>query len=277
MLLHMPDRQDAPELDPRRPEVRAKLGERTPTGGYTVPDAALVLAIRAFDARHENAPRDTLFELLLQRSMAMFRKMARGLQHRHEWMEDAIAEMTEQLWKEVLDPQETFMVQNFGTYLKRLGADHFKHVLRTEGHGYRVNDQGQVTGRPDHIPAVLIDTIDRTPSADDSEGAAVDTIADTTDALDKRMAALEAQRILNYLPDPLDRKIVTLRVFFNQKWDEIAVLCGMSERTMRTRFEQARLVMAQGLADGTATPTSPSANQDRPTRGHQKGIHNEHE
>lgn len=273
MLLHMPDRLDAPDLDPRRPGVRAKLAERTPTGGYAVPDAALVLALRAFDARHESAPRDTLFELLLQRSMGMFRKMARGLQHRPEWVEDAIAEMTEQLWKEVLDPKETFMVQNFGTYLKRLGADHFKHVLRTEGHGYRVNDSGQVTGRPDHIPAVLIDSIDRTPSADDSEGAAVDTIADTTDELDKRMASLEAQRILHLLHDPLDRKIVALRVFYHQKWDEIATLCGMSERTMRTRFEQARLTLATELTEGPST----SANTDQPTRGHKKGTRNEHQ
>jgi RNA polymerase sigma factor (sigma-70 family) len=254
------------------------LTQRTTTGGYVVPDSALVLAIRAFHARGLTAPRDELFTLLLQRSMGMFRKMARGLQHRPEWVEDAIAEMTEQLWKEVLDPKEVFMAQNFGTYLKRLGADHFKGVLRREGYGYRVNEQGQVTGRPEHVPAVLIDSLDRAPGADDEESAAAAGIADTNDTLDKRMAALEAQRILRLLPDPLDRKIFYLRVFYTLKWDEIADQCGMSERTMRSRFEQARETLAAALAaarqpDVTDSATRPPTDATKPTRGRKKGTH----
>jgi RNA polymerase sigma factor (sigma-70 family) len=245
---------DPEHLDPRRPEVQRRLSQRTPTGGYAVPDAALVVAIRAFDARHDAEPRDRLFELLVLRSRPMFRKMAGGLRSHPEWVEDAIADMTLQLWKEVLDPKETFMVQNFGTYLKRLAVDQFKHTLRNEGRLYRTNEQGQVTGRPDHVPATLIDSLDRAPGTDDETNAATDIIADTHDALGDREAEIEAERILRLVRDPLDRKIVTLRVFLNLKWDEIAQSCGMSERTMRTRFEIARAQMAIGLGGRSALP-----------------------
>jgi RNA polymerase sigma factor (sigma-70 family) len=241
-------------LDPRLPEVQRRLAQRTPHGGYVVPDAALVVAIRAFEARRDGEARNRLFEVLVQRARPMFRKMAGGLRAHPEWVEDAIADMTMQLWKEVLDPKETFMVQNFGIYLKRLAVDQFKHTLRNEGRLYRTNEQGQVTGRPDHVPAALIDSLDRAPRADDETNAATDLIADANDALGDREAEIEADRILHFVRDPLDRKIVTLRVFLHLKWDEIATACGMSERTMRTRFEIARAQMAMGLGGRSALP-----------------------
>ncbi len=245
---------DPGQLDPRLPEVQRLLAQRTPHGGYAVPDAALVVAIRAFAARHDIEVRNRLFEVLVQRARPMFRKMAGGLRAHPEWVEDAIADMTMQLWKEVLDPKETFMVQNFGIYLKRLAVDQFKHTLRNEGRIYRTNDQGQVTGRPDHVPAALIDSLDRAPRADDETNAATDIIADTHDALGDREGEIEADRILHFVRDPLDRKVVTLRVFLHMKWDEIAAACGMSERTMRTRFEIARAQMALGLGGRSALP-----------------------
>jgi RNA polymerase sigma factor (sigma-70 family) len=241
-------------LDPRREVVRARLSERTERGGYAIPDTEVVRAIRAFDARHLTAPRDLLFEILQRRCMPMFRRMAQGLRHRPEWVEDAIADMTVQLWKEVLDPKETFMVQNFGCYLKRLAVDQFKHTLRTEGHLYRTNEQGHVTGRPEHVPAALVDSLDRAAGADDEATATADTIADAKNGIEDRLAELEAERILHFVRDPLDRKIAMLRILYHQKWDEIAAACGMSERTMRTRFETARAQMATGLGGHAAPP-----------------------
>ena len=245
---------DPDRLDPRQPAVQRQLAQRTTQGGYVVPDAALVVAIRAFAARHDTEARDRLFEVLVQRARPMFRKMAGGLRAHPEWVEDAIADMTMQLWKEVLDPKETFMTQNFGIYLKRLAVDQFKHTLRNEGRLYRTNEQGQVTGRPDHVPAALIDSLDRAPGTDDEANPAVDAIADANDRLADREAEIEAERILHFVRDPLDRKIVTLRVFFHLKWDEIAAACGMSERTMRTRFEFARAQMALGLGGRSSLP-----------------------
>ena len=50
----------------------------------------------------------------------------------------------------------------------------------------------------------------------------------------------ESQRILMYLQDPLDRKIMVLRILEEMKWDDVAVLCERTERTVRLRFERAR-------------------------------------
>jgi DNA-directed RNA polymerase specialized sigma24 family protein len=79
-------------------------------------------------------------------------------------------------------------------------------------------------------------------AAEDSDAREVagTTIADPHDAYEDRLAAIEAQRILGYLPDPLDRQIVVLRALEGMRWDDIAALCGKTERTMRLRFEKAR-------------------------------------
>lgn len=262
-LAAMQTNVDLLALDPRRAEVRERLAARTERGGYVIADALLVQAIRAFDARHQTAPRDLLFELLQRRCMPMFRRMAQGLRRNPEWVQDAIADMTVQLWKEVLDPKEVFMVQNFGCYLKRLAVDQFKHTLRTEGLINRTNDQGQVIGRPDHVPAPLVDSLDRAPGTDDEAIPAADAIADTKNDIDERLAEIEADRILHFVRDALDRKIATLRILYHQKWDEIAAACGMSERTMRTRFEVARAQMAAGLGGQAAPPTDDHDPADR--------------
>ena len=241
-------------LDPRRAEVRERLSARTERGGYVIADALVVRAIRAFDARQMAGPRDMLFELLQRRCMPMFRRMAQGLRRHPEWVQDAIADMTVQLWKEVLNPKETFMVQNFGCYLKRLAVDQFKHTLRTEGLINRTNEQGQVVGRPDHVPAILVDSLDRAAGADEDASPAADVIADTKNGIEERLAEIEADRILHYVQDALDRKIAYLRILQQRKWDEIALACGMSERTMRTRFEVARAQMAAGLGGHAAPP-----------------------
>ncbi len=258
-------------LDPDRPGMRTRLAERTSHGGYVIPDTQLVRAIRAFHARGQIDRCHALFGVLMERCMPMFRRMGAGLRHRPEWLEDAIADMMMQLWKEVIDPKETFMEQNFGVYLKRLGADQFKHKLRTEGRIFRTNDKGEVTGRPEHVPATLIDSLDRAPGVDDEATPSADSIADTEDAIDARLGEIEAERILHFVRDPLDRQIVLLRVFYHQKWDEIAHQCGMSERTMRTRYETARAQMALGLGSLPAPPDdaepTATAPPPKPTRG----------
>ena len=65
-------------------------------------------------------------------------------------------------------------------------------------------------------------------------------------------AALEAQRILGYLPDPMDRQIMVLRALDHQRWDDIAKLCGKTERTMRLRYEKAVVRLRQCIEAETA-------------------------
>jgi RNA polymerase sigma factor (sigma-70 family) len=254
-------------IDPDRPGVRAQLDLRTEQGGFVIPDTLLVRAIRAFHARGQIARSQALFEALYTRCQPMFRRYAAGLRHRPEWRDEAIADMAMQLWKEVIDPRETFMEQNFVVYLKRLCADQFKNKLRTEGRIFRTNERGEVTGRPEHIPATLMDSLDRAPGTDE-EALPAEGIADSDDAIGNRLGEIEADRILHLVRDPLDRKIVTLRVFAHLKWDEIAQMCGMSERTMRTRFETARAQMALALGGQPAPPeeTEP-APRAKPAKG----------
>jgi RNA polymerase sigma factor (sigma-70 family) len=245
------------DFDLRRSVVQTRLAERVAGGGYAVPDVALVRAIRGFHGRGDTEPRDALFARLIERCKPMFQRYAAGLRHRPELREDAISDMVEQLWKEILDPRERFIEQNFAYYLKCLCVDNFKRVLRAEGYGYRLNDQGQIVGRPEHIPAAMIDRIDR-PARSQEDDPVADVIPDATDQIEKRVAAIEVERILETLADPLDRKIVKLRVFAHLKWDEIAQVCNMSERTMRSRFEEARKYLATVVQSGTRNQLPPS-------------------
>jgi DNA-directed RNA polymerase specialized sigma24 family protein len=228
------------QWDPRHPEVRVRLSQRTPGGGYVVPDADLVRCIRGADARDDVEAARMLCEVLVSRCLPEFQRRSWGLRHRPELMEDAIEGMVEQLLREARDPSETFMTQNFIHYLRCLCADNFNRVLRQEGLAYRRDTEGRPLGRPQHVPRALVESIQ--PTAEDSSGAELPSgsVADPSDAYEERMAALEAQRILGFLPDPLDRQIVVLRALEGMRWDDIAALCGKTERTMRLRFEKAR-------------------------------------
>lgn len=234
-------------LDPRDPVTLARLRERQPGGAYSISDADLVLAMRGWDARGDRARVRALGELLVDRCMPEFQRRSWGLRHRPDLMEDAIAGMVEQLLREALDQREVFMTQNFIHYLRCLCADNFSRTLRQEGLSYRRDEQGRPAGRPQHIPRALIERIDLSAEEREDAGAMAQTVADPRDAYEDRLAAVEAQRILSYLPDPLDRRILALRVFERLQWEEIAALCGKTERTMRLRYEKARVVLQERL------------------------------
>ena len=240
-------------INPSDPHTRARLLRRLPGGGYEIGEAELVLAIRAW--RQRNAPQNVraLCELLVDRCMPEFQRRSWGLRHRPDLMEDAIAGMIEQVLREAQDPTEKFMTLNFVHYLRCLCADNFSRVLRQEGLSYRRDEQGRPAGRPQHVPRALVDRIDV--AAEDREEAALGqgaVIADPRDELEERMAAVEAERILEYLADPLDRQIMVLRVLDHLRWDDIARLCGKTERTMRLRYEKALVRLRQSIEAETA-------------------------
>jgi DNA-directed RNA polymerase specialized sigma24 family protein len=230
----------ATPLDPRDPQTRAKLMRRAPGGAYDISEADLVRAIRAWDQLGETQVVRDLCELLVGRCMPEFQRRSWGLRHRPELMQDAIGGMIEQLLREVRDPNEQFLLLNFIHYLHCLCADNFSRTLRQEGLSYRRDEQGRPAGRPQHVPRALIERID-VPVEENDEGTGPGRdIATTKDALGDRLAAIEAQRILAYLADPLDRQIMVLRVFEHMRWDDIAAVCGKTERTMRLRYEKSR-------------------------------------
>lgn len=243
------DTSGAPQPpDPRDPRTMERLRKRTPSGGYEVSDIELVRAIRVWNASGVHDVVNTLCELLVDRCMPEFRRRAMGLRQRPDLMEDAIADMIEQLLREALDPTEIFMTQNFIHYIKCVGIDNFKRKLRNEGLSYNRDEQGRPVGRPQHIPRALIDQISLPTDDHDEPSGAGDAVADPRDSLSERMAAIEAQRILDYLPDPLDQRIMVLRVLESRQWEEIAKICGKTERTMRLRYEKARILLQERLA-----------------------------
>jgi RNA polymerase sigma factor (sigma-70 family) len=239
-------------LDPRQADVRARLAERTPSGGYAIADAAIVRAIRAADAAGDRDAMRQLSDVLVTRCMPEFQRRAWGLRHRPELMEDAIASMIEQLLREARDPREEFMTLNFIHYLRCLCADNFSRTLRQEGLSYRRDSQGRPAGRPQHVPRALVERIDMAAEESESHEVTGSTVADPHDAYEDRMAALEAQRILSYLPDPFDRQIVILRALEGMRWDDIAAICGKTERTMRLRFEKARARLREHIEQEAA-------------------------
>lgn len=248
--VHQPAEQPV-MVDPHDAQTQVRLQQRTPGGPYEITEVALVKAIRAWGVRGDQARVQILCEVLIDRCMPEFQRRALGLRQRPELMEDAIAGMIEQVLREAQDPRETFMTLNFIHYLRCVCADNFGRVLRQEGLSYRRDEQGRPAGRPLHVPQALIEHIDLSAedraSADnlDGTGGHGTVVVDPRDEQEERMAALEAQRILNYLPDPLDRQIMALRALEHLRWDDIAKLCGKTERTMRLRYEKAVVKLRQ--------------------------------
>ncbi len=239
-------------LDPRDPATLARLKRRSPNGSYEVTEAALVRLIRVWDQRGETEIVRELCGLLIERCMPEFQRRSWGLRHRPDLMEDAVMGMIEQVLREARDPSETFMTLNFVHYLRCCAADNFNRVLRQEGLSYKRDEQGRPSGRPQHVPRALVERIDI--AAEDREDAAAtaSVIADPRDSLEERMAAVEAQRILHYLTDPLDRRIMALRALEHLRWDDIARICGKTERTMRLRYEKAIVKLRQCIEAETA-------------------------
>ncbi|MBF6590724.1 MAG: sigma-70 region 4 domain-containing protein [Ktedonobacterales bacterium] len=237
----------ATTLDPRDARSLASLTRRQPGGAYEVSDADLVRAIRAWNAREEREVVRKLCEVLATRCQPEFQRRSWGLRHQPQLMEDAISGMTEQLLREALDPSEEFMLMNFIHYLRCLCADNFSRVLRQEGLSYRRDAQGRPLGRPQHVPRALMDRIDvETDEHEEGTGSGRE-LAAREDPLGARLAALEAERILAYLPDPLDQHIMVLRALEHMRWDDIARLCGKTERTMRLRYEKARVLLRERI------------------------------
>lgn len=234
--------------DPRNPRTLEKLKQRTSSGGYVISDADLVRAIRGWKAQGESERVRGLCEVLVTRCMPEFQRRSYGLRHRPDLMEEAIAGMIEQLLREVQNPREEFMLANFIHYLRCLCADNFQRVLRQEGLSYRRDARGNPVGRGMHVPQALVDRLDVPQTEADGSESAARELAEPGDQLTARMASLEAQRILRYLTDPLDRRIMILRVFQEMRWDDIAAICGKTERTMRLRYEKARALLRDRIA-----------------------------
>ncbi|HYL42757.1 MAG TPA: sigma factor-like helix-turn-helix DNA-binding protein [Ktedonobacteraceae bacterium] len=225
-------------LDLDEPTLNERLRRRTPDGRYEVSEIDLIKNIRVRQGEGNTDGVRMLCAILLERCAAEFQKRTYGLRHRPELREEAIANMNEHLLREAMDPGEIFMTQNFIHYLRCLCADEFTRVLRQEGLHYRRDTEGRPSGRPQHVPRSLIEPLRPAPA--DDEGVLSADVADPHDQYERLHALDESSRILTYLADPLDRMIMVLRAIEGMKWDDIAVACKRTERTVRLRYERAR-------------------------------------
>ncbi len=225
-------------IDLSDPTLDERLRRRTVEGRYEISEIELVTSIRELVTVGNMAGVRRLCEVLLYRCAPMFQRHTQGLRHRPELREEAIANMGEHLLREAQNPNEIFMTQNFIHYLRCLCADEFNRVLRQEGLHYRRDSDGRPAGRPQHVPRSLVEPL--RPPVPDDEGQSGADVADPGDQYEELHAEVESQRILTYLHDPLDRQIMVLRAIEGLKWDDIAVLCKRTERTVRLRYERAR-------------------------------------
>jgi DNA-directed RNA polymerase specialized sigma24 family protein len=225
-------------IDLSDPTLEERLRRRTPEGRYEIGEIELIISMRTLHAQGNVQGVRWLSTVLVQRCAPIFQRHTQGLRHRPELREDAIAQMGEHLLREALNPNEIFMTQNFIHYLRCVCVDEFNRMLRQEGLYYRRDDEGRPSGRPQHVPRALIEPL--RPASPDDEGATTADVADPLDQYEQLHAQDESQRILLYLTDGLDRKIMLLRAIEGMKWDDIALVCKRTERTVRLRYERAR-------------------------------------
>lgn len=235
-------------IDLSDPTLDERLRRRTAEGRYEISESALVTAIRALSTQQNHSGVQRLCEVLLYRCAPAFQRHTQGLRHRPELRDEAIANMAEHLLREVLNPDEVFMTQNFTHYLRCLCADEFNRTLRQEGLYYRRNEEGQPTGRPNRVPRALVDLLQPERQQDNEEAPPGSDVADPHDQFAEMHAEQESQRILTYIQDPMDRKIMVLRAIEGLKWDDIAIICQRTERTVRLRYERARSYLRDTLA-----------------------------
>ena len=241
-------------IDLHDPRLDERLRRRTPDGKYEIGEIELILSIRTLHNQGQSELKRKLSEALLLRCMPAFQRHTQGLRHRPDLREDAIANMGEHLLREAQNPKERFMTQNFIHYLRCLCADEFNRILRQEGLYYRRDDEGRPTGRPQHVPRSLMESLQT--SARDDENMPDADVADPQDQFEMMHAEDESQRILTYLNDPLDRTIMVSRAIEGMKWDDIAILCKRTERTVRLRYERARAYLRQCIAREQHIPFS---------------------
>lgn len=232
-------------IDPRDPTLMVRLSRRTPEGRYEISEIELVLTIRSLHQKGESDDEQMLCAVLLERCTPEFQRHSWGLRHRPELREEAIANMGEHLLREAIDPTEIFMTQNFIHYVRCLCVDEFNRILRQEGLRYQRDAEGRPTGRPRHVPRALVETLQMRSA--DSEVPPTADVADPLDQYEHMHANEESLRILTFLADPLDRKIMVLRAIEGMKWDDIAALCKRTERTIRLRYEKARAYLRECL------------------------------
>src|SRR5205807_9118057 len=190
-------------IDLHDPTLKERLRRRTPEGRYEIGEIELVLNIRALHAQGDSEGMRMLSEVLLERCRPEFQRHTWGLRHRPDLREEAIANMSEHLLREAMDPNEVFMTQNFIHYLRCLCADECNRGLRQEGRYDRRDEAGRPSGRPQHVPRQLMEPLQQAHA--DEEGSPAADVADPNDQYEWLHAIDESQRILTYLTDPMDR------------------------------------------------------------------------
>src|SRR5271165_6449390 len=124
-------------FDPRDPTLKARLSLRTPEGRFEITEIEIVRTIRMHHEQGDMEATQMFCEILVGRCGPEFQRHSWGLRHRPELREEAIANMSEHLLREALNPKEIFITQNFIHYVRCLCVDEFNRILRQEGLRYQ--------------------------------------------------------------------------------------------------------------------------------------------
>src|SRR5215472_9704358 len=107
-------------IDLHDPTLKERLRHRTSDGRYEISEIDLILNIRELRAKGDIESARMLSEVLLHRSTPEFQRHTWGLRHRPDLREEAIANMSEHLLREAMNPKELFITQNFIHYVRCL-------------------------------------------------------------------------------------------------------------------------------------------------------------
>src|SRR5579884_171286 len=173
----------------------AELG----TNSDEIPEVMLIQSLRKQSAETQVK---ALCEQLLHRCEPMFQRHVRGLLHRPDLREDALANMREHLLREAMDPKEVFITQNFPHYLQCVAREEFTRILRQEGMLPRRGDRPRKGNLPERIPRSLL--VRLPVGADEFSGEGGSAEIQGLEPLDEdpheaMLAEMEVRRLISYL------------------------------------------------------------------------------
>ncbi|HLJ82148.1 MAG TPA: sigma-70 family RNA polymerase sigma factor [Ktedonobacterales bacterium] len=206
------------------------------------PDTALPLEVLARCVR-ERAHAGAL-DASRRICRALLERIQRTVQHRmqstarpyehgqqHELASDLAQECYVQLWKELVDPEPTFLCEHFMHALKRL-MDHVEHsIMEHEGYWKRRDVE-----TPKRVPIKEQDSLDK-PIAPGEQRTRGQTLPDPAD--DYRRVDLETDiaALLDAL-QPEDRNLLHNLFWSELTQEQVAERLGITDRTVRNRLNR---------------------------------------
>lgn len=200
-------------FDPNDPTLGERLQRKNVAGHYEISEVDLVITIRELLAKHEQSMTRRLCEALLERCLPEFQRYTEQLRHLPELREKAISNIGERFLREVMNPYDLALTQNFPHYVRCLCTDELTRISHQEG-------------------LVFMDS--------DVEKQTTSTKARTLNRRIRSSMPHYSLNILTHLTELPDLKLAVLRDFENVRWNDLVILYQCPKRVLRHRYKQAQ-------------------------------------